>query len=1189
MNRLFSYLFFFLVVGFVSLTTPAQSKGIGKGTLHMSDTAIRTFHTYIKGQSGTPHVFLIDINGRFSTYYSCPKEYAGNCKQTNVGKFIRECEKQTNAECKVFAKRRIIKWENGTNPGKGKVSKFSSKITFGELKSRLIDLGFIYDDTKKTQSTETKKQTTQDSTTKIAKKENGSSLSTNDVCDTEEKYSQIWYYNNCDGKDFHKFKKLLIPLSNDGAWKVIGKKNQSVYGGRLTWKYLAQIKDDQLSRLIEVVHILPSQESITRSLAWGNKFIFQTNGYRSCIPKVKNYISGKLREEYYVHRSQRKGVTNCFFTRNMDLKQEVTNHDDFPKRQTEYIDTNHFPKIVDRIFTNKISYPKIMLRSDHYFLSQNALYGYFEMINPDINGAPATTIEGAPRNEYYPLNIDNFPKKKEFYLNWIKAQAKKHKDFENQLKYKDKYKLDLSYFIGDGVIKDYNNKSEITQIAKKEPKKKINKEIKENNEKKIDTSNSSEENIDKLNLNDQYLIADGMKAYFFYIGPQKNALKDRFSQKNYKKIIKEKGDLSEYKDWSLTFDRNSVGRVIVNKDKARLSKKLNKEIKSLDEGWSSAKTRPSTAKNIFKRQKAYYEKNKDENLNQLIKEYAEHTNQLNNLNLLANYFYPKETQIARVETSKKEAISKEEKIDNSNSSIMEIDELNELLKSGAITQEEFEKAKKIINKETKEEKVIDQDVEDEKKKIAEKKAEAEKRKKLAEKKIEEEKKKIAQKKAEEEKKLAEKKAKEEAENQKLLSSTNTDTSIDNSAQTSSDKKNFLEALAKNEVIENNKKKIIRYECQQPWDLTTEDYRPLLDIYELDLEDRILKGTHRYITDKEYVEERIYPVLAKDNNRVLVRYDSPKGDFTTKFFFNYGTDQSIVAVDNSYKTQSKCVNRDYFVETKIAKKKEDNVKLSKNELEALELAKKEALLAEKEIKEIEEEQKKLSLAQNNILKKQKQKTKTTKVAKLKIYEDPKKLTKSVSSSISKAQFKKYNATSTVSYLFFESSENYLISLELLYRAYDLNTEAEKIRSHISYMKDSKSSENKRLNSTRQIVKSQSVTIANNIKDDSLKLTDQGKVYYAQSLPYALNAAISTYNLYHVATNTVRNVGDSGDVVFGILNNLNNVMGIAQILPQIPTYSQNMYKTTKLIISGAKTKKIKDSTNTNKALEELNLDI
>ena len=177
---------------------------------------------------------------------------------------------------------------------------------------------------------------------------------------------------------------------------------------------------------------------------------------------------------------------------------------------------------------------------------------------------------------------------------------------------------------------------------------------------------------------------------------------------------------------------------------------------------------------------------------------------------------------------------------------------------------------------------------------------------------------------------------------------------------------------------------------------------------------------------------------------------------------------------------------------------------------------------------------------------------------------------------------------MSYLFFESSENYLISLELLYRAYDLNTDADKIRSHIAYMKESKSSEKNRLSSTRQIVQTQSIVISNNIKDQSLQLSEQGKIYYAQSLPYALNAAISTYNLYHVATNTVNNVGNSGDVVFGILNNLNNVIGIAQILPQLPSYSKNMYQTTKLIISGAKVRKIKDSTNVNKALDELNLE-
>ena len=490
-----------------------------------------------------------------------------------------------------------------------------------------------------------------------------------------------------------------------------------------------------------------------------------------------------------------------------------------------------------------------------------------------------------------------------------------------------------------------------------------------------------------------------------------------------------------------------------------------------------------------------------------------------------------------------------------------------------------QKVKKIIKKEKKAKKklVVNKEISEEQKKIADKKAKAEKKKKLAKKKIEEE-----------EKKLVEKKAKEEAENQKILSSTNIDTEITND-ENSADNKNFLAALAKKEVLEYNKKKIIRYECQQPWDLTTEDYRPLIDIYELDLEDRVLVGTHRYITDKEYTEERTYPILAKDKNRVLVRYDSPNGNFTTKFFFNYGTDQSIVAADNSYKTQAKCVNRDYFVDIKVAKKKVDNLELSKRDLKALEEAKNEALLAEKEIKEIEKEQEKLLAKQEKILQKQKQDTETTNVAKLKIYEDPKKLSKSFSSSISKSKFEKYNATSTVSYLFFESSENYLISLELLYRAYDLNTEADKIRSHLSYMKESKSSENQRLTSTRQIVQNQTVKISNNIKNESVVLTEQGRVYYAQSLPYALNAAIATYNLYHVAINTVNNVGNDGDIVFGILNNLNNVIGIAQILPQIPSYSKNMYQTTKLIITGAKTKKIKESTSTKKALDELNLEI
>ena len=67
-----------------------------------------------------------------------------------------------------------------------------------------------------------------------------------------------------------------------------------------------------------------------------------------------------------------------------------------------------------------------------------------------------------------------------------------------------------------------------------------------------------------------------------------------------------------------------------------------------------------------------------------------------------------------------------------------------------------------------------------------------------------------------------------------------------------------------------------------------------------------------------------------------------------------------------------------------------------------------------------------------------------------------------------------------------------------------------------------------------------------------------------------------------------MGKQGDIVVGILNDLNNIMGIAQIIPELPAYSKNMYQTTKLIISSAKVKKIKDSANVNKALNELNLE-
>ena len=78
------------------------------------------------------------------------------------------------------------------------------------------------------------------------------------------------------------------------------------------------------------------------------------------------------------------------------------------------------------------------------------------------------------------------------------------------------------------------------------------------------------------------------------------------------------------------------------------------------------------------------------------------------------------------------------------------------------------------------------------------------------------------------------------------------------------------------------------------------------------------------------------------------------------------------------------------------------------------------------------------------------------------------------------------------------------------------------------------------------------------------------------------------LCFVVKNTKQNVTSSGDLVTGLLSNLGEVVGIASILPEIPQFTKNMVTTSKLIFSGARSKKIRDAGNHSKALDQLKLD-
>ena len=164
-------------------------------------------------------------------------------------------------------------------------------------------------------------------------------------------------------EEFYKFKKILIPLSKDGSWKLIGKKSQAVYSARLTSKYLAQTKDGQLSRLIELFHTSIARESVSESVNWFQDFAYQKNGFNSCIRKNSVGKSAALREKYYVYEESEKLGSGCFFTRNIDIEKEIL----YPSigRKTLYVDTNNFSRIVRKYINNETKFPKIMLRSDH--------------------------------------------------------------------------------------------------------------------------------------------------------------------------------------------------------------------------------------------------------------------------------------------------------------------------------------------------------------------------------------------------------------------------------------------------------------------------------------------------------------------------------------------------------------------------------------------------------------------------------------------------------------------------------------------------------------------------------------------------------------------------------------------------------------------------------------------------------
>jgi len=250
-------------------------------------------------------------------------------------------------------------------------------------------------------------------------------------------------------KEKFKVKSLIIDLPSGGEWKLFMYRGTKVYNAYFKTYFLSQFKNDVLSELVQVFEGHGDRDYPDQSNAFFYNFLYNADKIRGC----------KKRFEYYIFELNKSGaVGNCFVIRNWDPYKEIFD----PNRiSTDYTDMNYPPKIFQKYITeNNIELPKMMLRSESYYydkFDQGRIYIVYRMINPEVNGAPLTQFNTETTSEYFVQNLDKYYLHKKYLNNWSKLQAMRHDDFEKKLKVRQRNRLNLSQYIGDGIVDEMKN------------------------------------------------------------------------------------------------------------------------------------------------------------------------------------------------------------------------------------------------------------------------------------------------------------------------------------------------------------------------------------------------------------------------------------------------------------------------------------------------------------------------------------------------------------------------------------------------------------------------------------------------------------------------------------------------------------------------------------------------------------
>ena len=176
---------------------PSSSGSWGEGELQLTKRVADHFKKYLRGhKSAQPADFYVTLDGTDSAAWYCGY---GKCQAGDDQNSRQICKRHTKKECKKFAFRRQVRWDNGINPRTRKGSTFKSQWSDAEIYAKLTELGFY----KNNFSTNTTTGTTTNTTT-------GTTTTDIDIVSKIKELKKLYDDGVLTLEEFEKAKKKLL-------------------------------------------------------------------------------------------------------------------------------------------------------------------------------------------------------------------------------------------------------------------------------------------------------------------------------------------------------------------------------------------------------------------------------------------------------------------------------------------------------------------------------------------------------------------------------------------------------------------------------------------------------------------------------------------------------------------------------------------------------------------------------------------------------------------------------------------------------------------------------------------------------------------------------------------------------------------------------------------------------------------